>query len=196
MPLKDIFEACEKAGTLDRVFYFFSTSKVSFPGGGVSMMAMSPQNRAEALRHISIQTIGSDKINQLRLLSVLPTPQAVRDHMERQAALLRPRFELVLSTLERELGATGLASWTSPKGGYFVSLDTLPGCARATVELAKRAGVTLTGAGATFPYKTDPNDANIRIAPTYPPQDELRTAIDLLCVCVKLAGIEKLLKEE
>ena len=196
VPLKDIFEACEKAGTLDRVFYFFSTSKVSFPGGGVSMMAMSPQNRAEALRHISIQTIGSDKINQLRLLSVLPTPQAVRDHMERQAALLRPRFELVLSTLERELGGTGLASWTSPKGGYFVSLDTLPGCARATVELAKRAGVTLTGAGATFPYKTDPNDANIRIAPTYPPQDELCTAIDLLCVCVKLAGIEKLLKEE
>ena len=196
VPLKDIFEACEKAGTLDRVFYFFSTSKVSFPGGGVSMMAMSPQNRAEALRHISIQTIGSDKINQLRLLSVLPTPQAVRDHMERQAALLRPRFELVLSTRERELGATGLASWTSPKGGYFVSLDTLPGCARATVELAKRAGVTLTGAGATFPYKPDPNDANIRIAPTSPPQDELRTAIDLLCVCVKLAGIEKLLKEE
>ena len=143
-----------------------------------------------------IQTIGSDKINQLRLLSVLPTPQAVRDHMERQAALLRPRFELVLSTLERELGGTGLASWTSPKGGYFVSLDTLPGCARATVELAKRAGVKLTGAGATFPYKTAPNDANIRIAPTYPPQDELRTAIDLLCVCVKLAGIETLLKEE
>ncbi len=182
VPLMDIFSACEQAGTLDRVFYFFSTSKISFPGGGVSMMAMSPQNRAEALRHISIQTIGPDKVNQLRLLSVLPTAQAVREHMERQAQVLRPRFELVLSALERALGGTGLASWTAPKGGYFVSLDTLPGCAKSTVELAKQAGVTLTGAGATFPYKKDPKDTNIRIAPTYPSQDEL-------------AGVEHLLQE-
>ena len=195
VPLMDIFSACEQAGTLDRVFYFFSTSKISFPGGGVSMMAMSPQNRAEALRHISIQTIGPDKVNQLRLLSVLPTAQAVREHMERQAQVLRPRFELVLSALERALGGTGLASWTAPKGGYFVSLDTLPGCAKSTVELAKQAGVTLTGAGATFPYKKDPKDTNIRIAPTYPSQDELEIAIELLCVCVELAGVEPLLQE-
>ncbi len=195
VPLMDIFSACEQAGTLDRVFYFFSTSKISFPGGGVSMMAMSPQNRAEALRHISIQTIGPDKVNQLRLLSVLPTAQAVREHMERQAQVLRPRFELVLSALERALGGTGLASWTAPKGGYFVSLDTLPGCAKSTVELAKQAGVTLTGAGATFPYKKDPKDTNIRIAPTYPSQDELEIAIELLCVCVELAGVEHLLQE-
>ena len=163
VPLMDIFSACEQAGTLDRVFYFFSTSKISFPGGGVSMMAMSPQNRAEALRHISIQTIGPDKVNQLRLLSVLPTAQAVREHMERRAQVLRPRFELVLSALERALGGTGLASWTAPKGGYFVSLDTLPGCAKSTVELAKQAGVTLTGAGATFPYKKDPKDTNLSL---------------------------------
>ena len=156
---------------------------------------MSPQNRAEALRHISIQTIGPDKVNQLRLLSVLPTAQAVREHMERQAQVLRPRFELVLSALERALGGTGLASWTAPKGGYFVSLDTLPGCAKSTVELAKQAGVTLTGAGATFPYKKDPKDTNIRIAPTYPSQDELEIAIELLCVCVELAGVEHLLQE-
>ena len=194
VPLMDIFSACEQAGTLDRVFYFFSTSKISFPGGGVSMMAMSPQNRAEALRHISIQTIGPDKVNQLRLLSVLPTAQAVREHMERQAQVLRPRFELVLSALERALGGTGLASWTAPKGGYFVSLDTLPGCAKSTVELAKQAGVTLTGAGATFPYKKDPKDTNIRIAPTLPPLDELDAAMDVFVCCAKLAYTEKLLQ--
>ena len=144
------------------------------------MMAMSPQNRAEALRHISIQTIGSDKINQLRLLSVLPTPQPCATTWSGRPPCCGRALSWCSPPLSASWAAPGLASWTSPKGGYFVSLDTLPGCARATVELAKRAGVTLTGAGATFPYKTDPNDANIRIAPTYPPQDELRTAIDLL----------------
>ena len=193
--LRDIFEACEQAGNLDRVFYFFSTSKVSFPGGGVAMMAMSPANKEEALRRISIQTIGADKLNQLRLLHNLPTAEAVHAHMRKQADLLRPRFEEVLTTLERELGDSGLAHWNSPRGGYFISVDVLPGCAKRVVALAREAGVTLTGAGATFPYKKDPKDSNIRLAPTYPGIEELRQAVDLFCLCVKLAGAEKLLAE-
>lgn len=193
--LKDILAACEAAGNPDRVFYYFSTSKISFPGAGVSIMAMSPDNRREAISHLTVQTIGPDKVNQLRLMAVLPTPEAVHAHMKKQADLmLRPRFDVVLQTLERELAGTGLAQWVKPRGGYFVALDTMEGCAKRTVALAKQAGVTLTGAGATFPYKTDPRDTSIRIAPSYPTLEELKVAIDLLCVCVKLAGVERLLK--
>ncbi|NLT58118.1 MAG: aminotransferase class I/II-fold pyridoxal phosphate-dependent enzyme [Clostridiales bacterium] len=193
--LLDILEACARAGHADRVFYYFSTSKISFPGAGVSMMAMSPANRREAVAHMTVQTIGPDKLNQLRLMAVLPTPADVEAHMKLQAdRMLRPRFDIVLEALERELGGTGLAEWISPRGGYFVAVDTLEGCAARTVALAGQAGVVMTGAGATFPYKKDPRDSNIRVAPSYPTLEELRTAMSLFCVCVKLAGVEKLLE--
>ena len=190
--LKDIFAECEKAGHPDRVLYFFSTSKITYPGAGVSMVASSPANCAEILKHMTIQTIGHDKLNQLRTLQLLKNADGLKAQMEKQAALLRPKFELVLETLEKELGGTGLAQWKTPRGGYFVALDTMEGCAKETIRLAKEAGVTMTGAGATFPYKKDPRDCNIRIAPTYPPLEELAVAMELFCVCVKLAAVRKL----
>ena len=192
--VKDIFTVCEQAGNPNRVFYFFSTSKITFPGAGVALLAASPENIVEIKKHMGMQTIGHDKLNQLRTVTYLKNPEGVRDHMEKLAAELRPKFDVVLETLDRELAGTGLAKWTKPQGGYFVAIDTLPGCAKATVALAKAAGVTMTGAGATFPYKKDPNDTNIRIAPTYPTYDELKIAIALFCVCVKLAGVNKLLE--
>lgn len=192
--VKDIFAVCEQAGNPNRVFYFFSTSKITFPGAGVALLASSPENIVEIKKHMGMQTIGHDKLNQLRTVTYLKNPEGVRDHMAKLAAELRPKFDVVLETLDRELSGTGLAKWTKPQGGYFVAIDTLPGCAKATVALAKAAGVTMTGAGATFPYKKDPNDTNIRIAPTYPTYDELKIAIALFCVCVKLAGVNKLLE--
>ena len=191
--LKDIFKACEEAGNPDRVLCFFSTSKITYPGAGVSMVASSPANCAEILKHMTIQTIGHDKLNQLRTLQLLKNADGLKAQMEKQAALLRPKFELVLEMLEKELAGTGLAQWKKPRGGYFVALDTLDGCAKETVRLAKEAGVTMTGAGATFPYKKDPRDRNIRIAPTYPPLSELAIAMELFCVCVKLAAVRKLM---
>ncbi|MBO5681956.1 MAG: aminotransferase class I/II-fold pyridoxal phosphate-dependent enzyme, partial [Lentisphaeria bacterium] len=180
--VKDIFTVCEQAGNPNRVFYFFSTSKITFPGAGVALLAASPENIVEIKKHMGMQTIGHDKLNQLRTVTYLKNPEGVRDHMEKLAAELRPKFDVVLETLDRELAGTGLAKWTKPQGGYFVAIDTLPGCAKETVALAKAAGVTMTGAGATFPYKKDPNDTNIRIAPTYPTYDELKIAIALFCV--------------
>ena len=194
--LADIFAACEKGGHPDRVFYFFSTSKITFPGAGVAIMAASPDNVTEIKKHLGIQTIGYDKLNQLRTLQFLKNADGVRAHMRKMAAELKPKFDIVLNTLADELGGTGLAQWTSPKGGYFVAIDTLDNCAKATLELAKQAGVTMTGAGATFPYHRDPRDRNIRIAPTYPTVNELQTAIRLFCVCVKLAGVRKLIAEK
>ncbi|MBR2373015.1 MAG: aminotransferase class I/II-fold pyridoxal phosphate-dependent enzyme [Lentisphaeria bacterium] len=193
--LKDIFAECEKYGNPDRVLYFFSTSKITYPGAGVAMMASSSANCAEVLKRMTIQTIGHDKLNQLRTLQFLKDAEGLKKQMERQAALLRPKFELVLNTLEKELCGTGLASWQKPKGGYFVALDTMDGCAGETIRLAKEAGVAMTGAGATFPYKNDPRDRNIRIAPTFPPIEELAVAMELFCVCVKLAAVRKLLAE-
>ncbi len=190
----DIFEACEKAGNPDRPIYFFSTSKITFPGAGVALLASSVSNIAEIKKHMSIQTIGPDKLNQLRTIRYLKNAEGVREHMKKLAAELRPKFDIVLNTLQRELGGTGLATWTKPKGGYFIAIDTLDNCAKETVDLAKKAGVVLTGAGATFPYKRDPRDRNIRIAPTYPTVGELQKAIELFCVCVKLAGVNKLLE--
>ena len=194
--LADIFEACDREGNPDRVFYFFSTSKITFPGAGVALMAASEENLAEIKKHMGIQTIGHDKLNQLRTVHFLKSAEGIRAHMRRMANELRPKFDAVLETLERELGGTGLAEWTRPQGGYFIAVDTLDNCAKATVELAKQAGVTMTGAGATFPYHRDPRDRNIRIAPTYPTLDELKTAIRLFCVCVKLAGVRKLIAEK
>ena len=194
--IADIFTACEKAGNPDRPFYFFSTSKITFPGAGVALLASSVSNVVEIKKHMSIQTIGPDKLNQLRTIRYLKNAEGVRKHMKKLAAELRPKFDIVLNTLQRELAGTGLATWTKPKGGYFIAIDTLDNCAKETVALAKKAGVVLTGAGATFPYKRDPRDRNIRIAPTYPTVDELQKAIELFCVCVKLAGVNKLLESK
>jgi DNA-binding transcriptional MocR family regulator len=193
--IADIFKLAEAAGNEDRVYYFFSTSKVTFPGGGVGMAAASPANIAEQQKRISIRTIGYDKLNQLRFVQHFKTADAVRRHMRAIGDMLRPKFEIVLDTLDSELGGTGLATWLRPKGGYFVGIDTLSGCAKAVVALAKEAGATLTNAGATFPYGKDPQDTSIRIAPTYPGTDELREAMRLLCLCVKLVSIDKLLSD-
>ena len=193
--VKDIFKACEEAGNPDRAFYFFSTSKITFPGAGVSLLAASKANIAEVKKHMTCQTIGHDKLNQLRTVRYLKNAEGVRAHMKALADELRPKFDIVLETLDKELSGTGLLEWTKPEGGYFVAVDTLDNCAKETVRLAKEAGVVMTGAGATFPYGKDPRDRNIRIAPTYPTCEELRTAMELFTLCVKLAGVEKLLAE-
>ena len=193
--LADIFELTEKAGNANRVYYFFSTSKITFPGSGVSLIASSLENIAEIKKHMTVQTIGHDKLNQLRTVNYFKNAEGIRVHMKKLANELKPKFDIVLDTLEKELADTGLATWTKPTGGYFVALDTLEGCAKQTVALAKEAGVVMTSAGATFPYKNDAHDTNIRIAPTYPTTDELQIAMDLFCVCVKLAGVNKLLEK-
>lgn len=190
VPLKNILEACEAAGNPNRVYYYFSTSKMTFPGAGISLISSSPDNIKELKGHMSSQTIGHDKLNQLRHVQYFSTPEDIRVHMRNMAKVLRPKFDMVLNSLEENLAGTGLASWSHPKGGYFISVDTLPGCARRTVQLAKEAGVTLTGAGATYPYKKDPRDCNIRIAPTYPTTEELKDAMELFILCVKIAAIE------
>lgn len=191
--LKDILKAAKEAGNPDRVFYFFSTSKVTFPGAGVALMASSEANIAESKGRLFFQTIGPDKLNQLRTMQFFKNADGIRAHMDKLAANLRPKFDIVLATLEKELTGTGLATWVKPLGGYFVGVDTLDGCAKDTVALAKAAGVVLTGAGATFPYGKDPRDTNIRIAPTFPTEEELQQAMELFCLCVKLSGVNKLL---
>ncbi len=196
VPLKDIFQAAAACGNEDRIISFFSTSKITFPGAGIAILASSLSNIAEIKKHMTVQTIGHDKLNQLRHVKYFKDADGIRAHMKKLGEALRPKFDMVLNTLETELGGTGLASWVSPKGGYFVALDTLPGCAKRTVALAKEAGVTMTGAGATWPYGKDPKDSNIRIAPTFPTLDELDKAIHLFCLCVKLAGVEKVLEEK
>ena len=194
--LKDIFSACETYGNPNRAWYFFSTSKITYPGGGVAMMASSQENMVQAKKHMTKQTIGHDKINQLRTVRFLKDTAGVKAQMEVMAKELRPKFDMVLHILDKELAGSGLASWAKPEGGYFVALDTLDGCAKAVVALAAEAGVVMTGAGATFPYKKDPRDTNIRIAPTYPTCEELSVAMELLCVCVKLAGVRKLIADK
>ncbi|MDR3363395.1 MAG: aminotransferase [Clostridiales Family XIII bacterium] len=190
----DILKLCEEAGNPDRAFYFFSTSKINFPGAGVGLVASSEANVERMLSHLKMQTIGFDKLMQLKTVKFFGgSADNIRAHMKKIATLLRPRFDLVLETLGREFAGTGILAWMPPKGGYFVSIDTLPGCAKAVVAMAKEAGVTLTGAGATYPYKTDPRDSNIRIAPTYPALPELGQAMELLALCIKLVSIDKLL---
>ncbi|MDD4369490.1 MAG: aminotransferase class I/II-fold pyridoxal phosphate-dependent enzyme [Anaerostipes sp.] len=192
----NILDECKKAGTDNRPYYFFSTSKITFPGAGISLVAASPENIGEIKKIMGAQTIGYDKINQLRHVQFFKDAQGLRDHMQVLAGCMRTKFEIVLDTLEKELAGSGLISWKSPKGGYFVSVDLLDGCAKETVRLAKEAGVILTGAGATYPYKNDPKDSNLRIAPTYPTEEELQQAMNLFCVCVKKAGIAKLLENK
>lgn len=195
-PLKNILSACKDAGNPDRVFMFSSTSKITFPGAGVAMMAASKDNVESIRKQISFQTIGPDKVNQLRHVRFLKDMDQLKDHMKKQAAVIKPKFDLVLNKLESELGGLEIASWNKPNGGYFISFNTLDGCAKQVVNMAEQAGVKLTQAGATYPYGHDPRDRNIRIAPTYPSLPELEKAIDVLCLCVQMASIKKILSAE
>ena len=191
--LKNILEACKKAGNPDRVFIFASTSKITFPGSGVAMMAASENNISLIKKQLGIRTICPDKINQLRHLLFFRDIDGIERHMKKHAAILKPKFDMVIGILESRLGGKNIASWSKPNGGYFISFDTLPGCASAVVKMAGEAGVVFTPAGATYPYHKDPQDRNIRIAPTLPPADELRTAMELLCICTEIVSIRKLL---
>ena len=193
--LLDILSECEKAGNPDMVFEFASTSKVTFPGSGVSVLASSKANLDDIRKYITVQTIGHDKINQLRHVRFLKDAQGIKEHMRKHAALIRPKFEAVLSTLERELGGLEIGQWTTPKGGYFISFDSMEGCAKAIVAKTKEAGVVMTGAGATFPYGKDPKDSNIRIAPTLPSAEDLAMAAEVFVLSVKLVSVVKLLGE-
>lgn len=193
--LLDILSECEKAGNPDMVFEFASTSKVSFAGGGISMMAASPANLAEVKKHMSTQTIGHDKVNQLRHARYFKNMDGIKAHMMKHAASLRPKFEAVLNVLESDLGGLGIGTWTKPLGGYFISFDAMEGCAKAIVAKAKEAGLVMTGAGATYPYGNDPKDSNIRIAPSYPTPEELAVAGKVFVLSVKLVSVDKLLQE-
>ncbi len=191
--LLDIFAEAKACGNENRVFFFSSTSKITFPGAGVAMMAMGDADVEKALSVLTVQTIGFDKLNQLRHLAFLPDAAAVSAHMKKQAKFLSARFSIVLDTLARDLGDKGIAAWTEPKGGYFVSLDVLPGTAKRVYALCKDAGVTLTKVGATFPYGVDPEDKNLRLAPSYPSLADLARAMSVLTLAVRLAALEKLL---
>lgn len=189
----EILEECEKAGNPDLVYKFSSTSKISFPGSGVAAISSSLRNLKDIKKQMSIQTIGHDKVNQLRHVRFFKNLAGIQEHMMKHAAIMRPKFEAVLEILERELGGLEIGSWLKPRGGYFISFDSLDGCAKAIVARAKEAGVVMTGAGATYPYGKDPHDSNIRIAPSFPPLEELIQATELFVLCVKLVSIEKIL---
>lgn len=191
--LLNIMDECKKTGKQNMVFIFGSTSKVTFPGAGVAMMGASEENIDQIKKVITMQTIGFDKVNQLRHVRFFKDFDGITQHMKKHQELLAPKFSAVLDKLEQDIAPLGIAEWKKPNGGYFISLDTLDGCAKRVVALCKEAGVVLTGAGATFPYGIDPRDRNIRIAPTYPPVSELKLAMELFCTCIKLASVEKLL---
>ena len=192
VPFADILSLCTENGNADMVYEFASTSKVTFPGAGVAVMATSEANLAYLIPLINIQTIGFDKINQLRHVKYLQDKEHTLALMQRHAAILRPKFHAVLDALDREIAPLGIGEWKRPKGGYFVSYNAMSGTAKRALALCKEAGVTMTGAGATFPYGKDPQDSNIRIAPSLPPVEELEQAIAVLCVCLKMAALEKL----
>lgn len=192
--LIEILEECKKAGNPDIVFKFCSTSKVTFPGSGVAAISASTANLEYIRKQMSIQTIGFDKINQLRHYKFFKNYEGMIEHMRKHADIIRPKFEAVINMFREELTGLGIAEWTEPKGGYFISFETMDGCAKQVVSMCKEAGVVMTDAGATYPYGKDPKDSNIRIAPTYPSIDELITACKLFVLCVKIVSIEKLLK--
>ncbi len=194
--LADVFAYARECGTEERFCYFSSTSKITLPGAGVAMVATGPRNFSRLLRTMSIKTIGYDKLNQLRHLRALPDMEAVARQMHRQAAVLREKFAILENVLTRDLAGTGCATWTHPRGGYFVSLDVRDGCAKRVYELCRETGVTLTTVGATFPYGRDARDRNLRLAPTYPEKGDLLLASEVLTLSVRLAVIEKLLHEQ
>ena len=193
--LIEILAECKRAGNPDLVYKFASTSKVTFPGSGIAALATSHNNLEDIKNQLKNQTIGHDKVNQLRHVRYFKDIHGMVEHMRKHSDSLRPKFEMVIDTLEKELGGLGIASWTKPKGGYFISFDTMEGCAKEVVLKCKKAGVVLTGAGATFPGGKDPYDKNIRIAPSFPPVADLEIAANLLCLCTKMAAVDKLLGE-
>ncbi|MBR6218801.1 MAG: aminotransferase class I/II-fold pyridoxal phosphate-dependent enzyme [Eubacterium sp.] len=193
--LIEILAECKRAGNPDLVYKFASTSKITFPGSGIAALASSPNNLEDIMKQMTNQTIGHDKVNQLRHVRFFKDIHGMVEHMRKHADIIRPKFEAVLDAFDRNLGGLGVGEWTKPKGGYFISFDALPGCAKAIVKLAKKAGVTMTGAGATWPYGKDPEDKNIRVAPTLPTLDDLKTAAELFTLCVRIVSLEKLLDE-
>ncbi len=195
VPFRNILEECAKAGRPDMVFEFCSTSKITFPGAGVSAMAASEANIEYMKKLLAVQMISEDKVNQLRHVRFFKDRDGLLAHMKKHAAILGPKFDVVLDYLDAEIKPLEIATWKKPTGGYFISLDTNDFCAKRTLELAKEAGVTMTNAGATYPYGKDPRDRNIRIAPSYPPMDELKKAVEVFGVCLKLAALEKYLEK-
>ena len=192
--LLEILMECKKAGNPDMVYKFSSTSKISFPGSGIAAMAASDANLEDIRSTMRVQTIGHDKVNQLRHVRFFGDIHGIVEHMKKHADILRPKFETVLEVLERELGGLEIGSWIAPRGGYFISFDALDGCAKAIVAKAKEAGVVMTGAGATFPYGNNPHNSNIRIAPSYPTPEELAVAAEVFVLSVKLASVDKILE--
>jgi len=191
----NILDEAKKAGNENIVYIFGSTSKITFPGAGVAVMGASKENVDELKKYLGISIISYDKMNQLRHVKFFGTFENMKKHMEKHMEIIAPKFRIVLDALEKELRPLGIGEWTEPKGGYFISFNAMNGCAKRIVSLCAEAGVTLTGAGATFPYGKDPDDRNIRIAPTYPSQEDLAKAVELFTICVKLATAEKLLSE-
>ncbi|WP_040982847.1 aminotransferase [Oceanobacillus jeddahense] len=191
--LKNILEECKKHGNPNRVFMFASTSKITFPGSGVAVVAASKENIDFIKSQLSVQTIGPDKVNQLRHVRFFKNYDNILEHMKKHAEIMKPKFDAVLNILDSKLGSYGIATWTEPEGGYFISLNTLDGCAAEVVSLAAEAGVKLTGAGAAFPYGKDPRDKNIRIAPSFPSLAEVEKAIEVLSICIILVSVNKLL---
>ncbi len=191
--LLNIYDECKKFGNEDLPILFCSTSKITFPGAGVAAMAASENNMKLFKERYNYQVISYDKLNMLRHARFFKNIEGVKEHMEKHKAILKPKFEIVLGALESELAPCGIGKWTNPNGGYFISVDVLDGTAKRVVSHCKEAGVILTGAGATFPYGKDPDDKNIRIAPTFPPNEELVTAMQVFCICTKLAACEKIL---
>jgi len=194
--LIEILAECKRAGNPDLVYKFASTSKITFPGSGIAAVATSPNNMDDFIATLRKQTIGHDKVNQLRHVRFFGDIHGMVEHMRKHAAIIRPKFEMVEDTLEEHLGGLEIGSWTKPRGGYFIMFDSLPGCAKEIVALMKKAGVIMTPAGATWPYGKDPNDSNIRIAPTYPTLSELKTAMETFTLCVRIASVKKLLAEK
>ena len=191
--LKNILTACKQAGNPERALIFGSTSKITFAGAGIAVMAGSKKNMEQAKKQINLQTIGPDKLNQLHHVRYLKNMAGIESLMKKHAAILKPKFDMVQSVLEKELGGQHIAEWSKPKGGYFISLNTLEGCSKAVVDMAAKAGVKLTPAGATFPYGKDPLDRNIRIAPSFPSVDEIQQAMELLAICIQLVSLEKIM---